>query len=150
MDLNLSVGTYTVTLTTTKTNPILKATVQVTVTLPAPVPTLNFEQTWISNNTVAIGYSLMPQCDLMLDDRVIGNIKGTGKYAYFLNTTATHVNISCGNVSKLVTVISYSPKFTLDKYTGMQNTATSVSFTTNGLMQRIQCSTIDVQTTKAT
>jgi hypothetical protein len=66
---------------------------------PVVVPgTLTFQNTWITGNTVQIGYQNMAACNLTIGSALIQLISGNGSVNYSLNLTAGVYPVTCGTV----------------------------------------------------
>jgi len=66
---------------------------------------------------------------------------------YMLTMTAGATTLTCGNVTKNVTIIAYTPTFNQTTYSGTAGVIIPIGFSTNGLQQQITIGTTSLATT---
>ena len=106
------------------------------------------EDVWFTGNRVALKYASLEACELRLNSTAVANLSGSGTYTYALTAQPGSYKLSCGSVSKTITVVSYTPKFSQETFSGEPGKATRIQFSSSsGLSQRIQCGSQSATTT---
>lgn len=103
---------------------------------------------WLTGNRIALKYASLEACELRLNSTAVANLSGSGTYTYALTAQPGSYKLSCGSVSKTITVMAYTPKFSQETFSGEPGKTTRIQFSSSsGLSQRIQCGSQSATTT---